>query len=121
LIGSVHHKKALIAVAIVITTLAIVIPAARMVNCEMSMGGAMPFGRSVLPGFFSTCGGTLVVSSAPNAVMPAGADAFTLALVASALAMLVLYQPPLVGRTVRVRATEPPPPPEDPLGERFRV
>lgn len=111
----------LLALVIVIASVAVVIPAARMVGCDMPMGGAMPFGRSAIPGFFSDCGGTFVVSSAPSAVVPSGADALTLALLASVMVALVLFRPPLVARTARVHVAGPPPPPEDPLGERFRA
>jgi hypothetical protein len=110
----------MIALAIVVAFIAIVVPTCRMVGCSMS--GAMPFGNHMdMPGFFSDCGGTYVTSGAPNAIVPAGADALVLALIAAVIAAMVLFSPPAVVQTVRVHASDPPPPPEDPRGERLRL
>jgi hypothetical protein len=117
--ASVHNRKALIALAIVVAFVAIVVPTCRMVGC--SMGGAMPFGHSNMAGFFGDCGGTYVTSTAPSAVVPAGADALVLALVTAVFAALVLAKPPVVVQAVRVHDADPPPPPEDPRGERLRL
>ena len=81
----------------------------------------MPFGHQSSPGFFGDCGGTFVTSTSPSAVVPAGADALVLALVSAVMAALVLFRPLPPVRLVRVHASDPPPPPEDPQGERLRL
>jgi hypothetical protein len=116
-----NNRKALIALAIVVAFVAIVVPTCRMVGCSMTMGTAMPFGHQGMPGFFGDCGGSYVTSSAPSAVVPSGADALVLALVAAVLAALVLFQPNVVAERARVATTGPPPPPDDPQGERRRL
>lgn len=118
---AVHHRKALIALAIVVAFIAIVVPTCRMVGCSMSLGSAMPFGDHPMVGFFGDCGGTYVTSSSPSAVVPAGADALTLALVSAVLAALALSVPRVRVQTIRVHASDPPPPPEPPRGERLRL
>lgn len=117
----VNHKRALIALAIALAFVAIVVPTCRMVGCSMTLGSAMPFGSQEMPGFFGSCGGTYVTSSAPTAILPAGTDALVLALVGAVIAALALMQPPASVQTIRVHAADPPPPPEDPRGERLRV
>jgi hypothetical protein len=115
---SANNRKALIALAIVVAIVAIVVPTCRMVGC--SMGGAMPWGHHAdFVGIYSYCGGTYVTSSAPAAIVPAGADSLVLALVASVVAAVALIRPPLVVQTVSAHASDPPPPPEDPKGERL--
>jgi len=109
------HRKALIALAIVVAFVAIVVPTCRMVGCSM---GAMPLNGMGMAGFWGTCGGTYVTSTAPTAVVPSGADALTLALVSLVAAALMTFQPKV--RVVRITShpSDPPPPPEDPLGMR---
>jgi len=117
--ASAHNKRALIALAIVVAFVAIAVPTCRMVGC--SMGGAMPFGNTDMAGFFGDCGGTYVSSSAPSAIVPAGADSLVLALVTAVVAAVALTKPPVLVQAIRVHDSDPPPPPEDPRGERLRL
>jgi len=117
--GTTQNRKALIALTIVVAFVAIVVPTCQMVGC--SMGGGMPFGQMDGLGFFGTCGGTYVTSTAPSAVVPAGADSLVLALVTVVIAALALFKPPALIQTIRVHASDPPPPPDDPRGERLRL
>jgi hypothetical protein len=110
-------RKALIALAIVVAFVAIVVPTCRMVGC--SMGGAMPLGHMAdVPGFFGSCGGTFVTSTAPSAVVPSGADALVLALLAAVIAAVAAFQPAVSVVRITSHPSDPPPPPEDPLGMR---
>jgi hypothetical protein len=111
-------RKTAVALAIVIALVAIVVPTCRMVGCSMEMG-FMSSGMGL--GFLPNCGGTYVMSGAPAAVLPAGADSLTLALVAAVVAAIALFRPRVATRLVRIIDAAPPPPPEDPRGERFRV
>lgn len=112
------NRKALLALAIVVAFVAIVVPTCRMVGCSM---GAMPLHMGDTAGFFSLCDGTYVTSNAPSAVIPSGADALVLALVAAVFAAVAAFQPSV--RVVRITShpSDPPPPPEDPRGMRLRV
>jgi len=116
-----NNRKALIAFAIIIAFVAIVVPTCRMVGCQMEMGYMpfMPAGQAFA--LFSDCGGVWSVSDVPVGVVPVGLETLVLALFAALAAGLVLFQPQLVARPVRIVDATPPPPPEDPLGVRFRV
>lgn len=112
----------MVALAIVVALVAIVIPTCRMVGCApMKMGAAMPFGHQPLASIFSDCGGDFVINSAPVAVVPAGADSLTLTLSAAVLAAFALLVPRMTVSRANAVAFVPPPPPEVPRGERFRV
>jgi hypothetical protein len=120
-----HSKKAMIAFAVVIAFVAIVLPTCRMVGCSMSsmggsMGGSMGMHDMGLS-FNNACDGSMVTNVAPLAIVPAGAESLVLALVAALVAALVLFRPPVLVQAVRSHSTDPPPPPEDPRGERLRV
>lgn len=117
----VHTRKTMIVLAIVVAVVAIVIPTCRMVGCSMEMGGAMPFGTQWTPGFFADCGGEFVVNGTPVAVVPSVADALTLALLGSIVAALALWRPRVVVTPIRFVDASPPPPPENPRGERLRL
>jgi len=117
----VNSRKALVITAIVVTFLAIVVPTCRMVGCSMDMSGGMGFmhpGPGV--GFFSTCGGEMLTSEAPLSVAPGGLETLLLALIALVVG-LVLFAPRDSAAYSLIEVVEPPPPPRDPLGERFRV
>lgn len=116
----IRHNRALVALAIVVAFVAIVVPTCRMVGCSMA-GGEMSWGHSLVPGFFQSCGGTFVTSSQPNAIVPASSDTLVLALVAALMAAAVLYRPRVAFQRIISHPADPPPPPEDPLGSRFRV
>lgn len=113
------HSRALIALAIVVAFVAIVVPTCRMVGCSMT-GGAMPWGHSMIPGFFGDCGGTYLTNGAPTAIVPSGVDSLVLALVFAVFAAAALYRPRTVVQRIVSHSADPPPPPEDPLGQRFR-
>lgn len=114
-------RKALIALAVVVAVVAVVVPTCRMVGCSMDMGGARPFGMQMSTGLFSDCGGEYVFSSSPAAVVPAGADSLTLALLGAIVAALALMLPTFAWRPVFAVEFAPPPPPEPPLGQRLRL
>lgn len=112
------HRKALIALAIVVAFVAIVVPTCRMVGCSM---GAMPLGHMEMPGFFGMCDGTYVTSTAPSAVVPSGADSLSLALISVVLAAVAAFQPRLRAVRITSHPSDPPPPPEDPRGMRLLI
>lgn len=114
---SINNRRTLIALAIVVAFVAIVVPTCRMVGCSM-MGGRA-WGDHV--GIFGTCGGELVTTSAPNAVVPSGADALTLALVSVVILALALFSPRVRVQRIDIHSSDPPPPPADPWGQRFRI
>lgn len=118
----VDNRKALIALAVAVAFIAVVVPTCRMVGCTMEMTGYMGFmhGGADL-GFFSDCGGTYLTSTAPSAVVPAGADSLTLALMSAVVAALALLVPRMTAAPVRISRAVAPPPPEDPRGERLLI
>ncbi|TLM79505.1 MAG: hypothetical protein FDZ75_08775 [Actinobacteria bacterium] len=113
-------RRTMLALAIVIAIVAVVVPTCRMVGCSMETG-SMGLMRGCELGFWSHCGGTWVTNAAPDAVVPAGSDALTLALVAMVAAALALLAPRVAASPVRVIDPTPPPPPREPRGERFRI
>lgn len=120
------NRKALIALAIAIAFLAVAIPTCRMVGCSMESGSMasmdmMHMGSGAELGFFSTCGGEYSTTEGPLAIVPLGADVLVLAFAAACVAAGALASPMTVSRPVLVADATPPPPPEDPLGVRFRV
>lgn len=109
------------ALTIAVAFVAIVVPTCRMVGCSMDMGAMGMVHNFGQLSFMGDCGGTVVASSAPSAVVPAGADALVLALVAAVFAGIALAMPRPDTGLVRVIGETPPPPPTLPRGERFRV
>ena len=94
----------------------------RMVGCQMQMGSYMGFMHAGdTAGLFSDCGGAWTLSDTPTGVVPSGLQTLLLSLFAFIAAALVLLQPQMVARPVRIVDAAPPPPPESPLGVRFRV
>jgi len=114
-----RHRASYLALVVAVVFVAIVVPTCQMIGC--SMNGAMPFGHMDMPGFFGDCGGTYVTNSAPSAIVPPGADAAILAMLGALLTAIVLFRPPMLVQTIRVHESDPPPPPEDPRGERLRL
>jgi len=118
------NRKALIAVAIAIAFVAVVIPTCRMVGCSMDMGsmgsmGMVHMGTGL--GMSPSCDGELSTTQGPLAVVPLGAEVLVLVLMAALTVGTMFFSPHTVSRLVLVPDATPPPPPEDPLGERFRV
>jgi hypothetical protein len=100
--------------------IAAVVPACFMVGCDMDMG-AMGFVPAGSVGFTSQCPGQWVTSSAPTGIVPTGLASLVFAFTVALFGAAVLFFPRGVSRLVLARANEPPPPPEDPRGERLRI
>jgi len=116
-----NSRKTIIALAIVVAFVAVVVPTCQMVGCSMDMG-YMPFMHGQADfNISSMCGGEWVASQAPSGIVPAGADSLVLALVSAVVAAVLMLRPQLASRPVRIEEFTPPPPPEEPRGERFRV
>lgn len=109
--------------AIVVAIVAIAVPTCRMVNCTMDMNamGAMKIVPFHGPHFSAKCSGMWEVFTTPASTAPSSSDPLTLTLLAALAAAVILFAPRLVARPVLVRVSDPPPPPEEPRGERFRV
>ena len=116
-----NMRKLTLPLILVVAVVAVIIPACQMVGCTGSMR-YLPLITDVTsftnP---SSCGGTFVFDKTPTAIVPAGADSLTLTLVAALGVAAVLFAPRVEARPVRIVRIEPPPPPEDPRGERFLV
>lgn len=110
----------MIAMAVVIAFVAIVVPTCRMVGCSMQMNGYMAFMPGAGIGIFSDCGGQMVSSTVPDAVGSSSLEAITLAFIAM-LAAFVITRPTPVVQRITVHSSDPPLPPTEPRGERFRV
>lgn len=114
-------RKLALPLILVVAVVAVIIPACQMVGCA----GPMRFVPLItdVTSFTnpSSCGGTFVFEKTPTAIVPVGADSLTLTLVAALGVAAVLFAPRAETDPVRVVRIEPPPPPEDPRGERFLV
>ncbi len=117
----VNSRKSLIALAIAVALVAIVVPTCRMVGCSMENGymGFMHAGSEL--GLFGSCGGEYTSTAGPEGVIPPGGQSLLLSLFAALAAVAVVFMPQLVSRPVYLVEATLPPPPEDPLGARFRV
>ena len=115
-----HMRRMLLPLAIVVAIVAIAVPTCRMVGCDMSMG-AMPFVPFNGSHISADCPGQWEVFTAPSSTLPSGSYSLILTLVAALVAAVVLFAPQVAPRPVLARVSNPPPPPEDPRGERFRV
>ncbi len=115
-----HMRKLVMPLAIVVALVAIAVPTCTMIGCDMSMG-AMPFVPFSGPRVTSDCPGEWAYFTAPASTLPAVSYSILLTLVAAIVAALVLFAPQMTSRPVLARVSNPPPPPEDPRGERFRV
>lgn len=127
-----HNRRALLALATVVAIIAVVYPTCRMIGCSapatgfggaMSMSGGSGFGAPLgdLPRMVKDCGGEFISSVAPIGVMPSGIESLLLALSAALVGGIVLFAPHVTMRPVLIAYAEPPPPPQDPRGERFRI
>jgi len=118
-----NMNKFALTLAIMMALVAVALPTCQMVGCDMGLMpmGAMPF----MPqgGAYSDCPGEWVVnSSGTTGIIPSGIDSMTLTLLAGIVALAAFaLAPKLQVSHVRDYRVEPPPPPEDPLGMRFRV
>jgi len=117
-----NNRKALIAFAIAVAFVTLVVPTCRMVGCSMEMNSAMGSMSHAMGAVISgTCGGEYVTTTGPLSIVPVGTESLLLSLLAALVAAAVLFSPRVEMRPVRFIDRAPPPPPEDPRGERFRV
>jgi len=118
-----NMNKFALTLAIMMALVAVALPTCQMVGCDMGVMpmGAMPF----MPqgGAYSDCPGEWVVNSTgQSGIIPSGIDTTILTLLAGIVALAVfVLAPKMQVSHVRDYRVEPPPPPEDPLGMRFRV
>ncbi|TLM84181.1 MAG: hypothetical protein FDZ75_07455 [Actinobacteria bacterium] len=119
MVRSAHMRKTMLVLAVVIAIVAVVVPTCRMVGCAMEMGSVDMLHHGL--SFTSHCGGQYVMNATPDAVVAAGSDALTLAIVAAVFAALMFARPREAFQPVRFIDATPPPPPEDPRGERLRI
>ena len=119
------YKRTLLLLAVIVAFVAVVVPSCRMVGCSMDMGGSMSMtmgGHLMgMPVIHGVCGGETLVSSAPDAIVPSGADSLTLASVAAVLAALAFFVPRVATSGAFVVPTASPPPPIPVRGERSRL
>jgi len=113
-------RRMLLPLAIVVALVAIAVPTCQMIGCDMEMGG-MPFVPFSGARMSADCSGEWALFTTPASTLPSGSDTLLVSLIAAITAAVVLLAPQLTGRPVLVRVSNPPPPPEDPRGERFRV
>jgi hypothetical protein len=108
------------ALVVMMAVVAIAIPTCTMIGCDMAMTGGMPFMPSGA-GIFNACSGEWVTSTGPAGVLPSGLENIVIVLGALVVAVAINLAPRESTSMVRVLAAEPPPPPEDPLGQRTRI
>jgi hypothetical protein len=113
-------RRLLLPLVVVVAIVAIAIPTCRMVGCDMEMG-AMPFVPFSGPHASSMCPGQWEYSSSPSGIVPTGSDPLLLGFVAMLVAAVALVSPRLTSRPLLAYVGDPPPPPGDPRGARFRV
>lgn len=115
-----RHRKALIALALAMVFVAVAIPTCRMIGC--SMGGAASWGNNAVGlGFYGDCGGTWVTSATPVAAVLPSAYGAIVALLGLAVVAVAITRRPVLVEVISEHASDPPPPPEDPRGERLRI
>jgi len=105
---------------VVLALVAIAVPTCRMVGCDMDMN-AMPFVPFSGAHFASDCPGQWEMNSVPASTLPSSSDTILLTLVAALVVAFVAFAPQVSAQPVYARVSNPPPPPEEPRGERFRV
>lgn len=111
-------RKFALPLLLAVTVAVVLVPTCQMVGCTMS---AMPFFGGPGAAVSSPCGGTYVANLAPLGVVPAGLDALILTFLAAVIALVPLLFSGVSSRPLAVEVIEPPPPPEDPRGERLRL
>lgn len=114
-------RRMLLPLAIVVAIVAIAVPTCRMVGCDMADMGAMAFAPFSGSHVSADCPSQWELFTTPASILPSGSDPLLLTLAAALFAAFVLYAPQLVALRVLARVSNPPPPPEEPRGERFRV
>lgn len=114
-------RRLFLPLAIVVAIVAVAVPTCRMVGCDMGDMGAMPMVPHNGPHASSMCPGQWELSSSPTGIVPGGSDPLVLSLFAALAAAVVLLAPQRAARLNFAYVGDPPPPPQDPRGERFRV
>jgi len=114
-------RRYLLPLAIVVAIVAIAVPTCRMVGCDMGAMGAMPLVPHNGPHVSEMCLGQWELSSTPTGIVPTGSDPLTLSLFAALVAAVIVLAPQRAARHEFAYVSNAPPPPQDPLGERFRV
>jgi hypothetical protein len=115
-----NNRRVAMALVVMMAVVAIAIPTCTMIGCDMEMNGGMPFMPSG-SGIFNSCPGEWVTNTGPLGVIPNGAENVVLALSVAIIAVAVTLAPRRTTAPVRISAADPPPPPEDPLGQRTRI
>jgi hypothetical protein len=114
-------RKLIVPLIVVVAIVAVAIPSCQMIGCTMPIRFMPLITDGVSFTNPSSCGGAFVFGSTPSAVVPSGADSLMLTLVAALAIAAVLFAPRVEAGPLRIVRIEPPPPPEDPRGERFLV
>jgi hypothetical protein len=108
------------ALVVMMAVIVIAIPTTTMIGCDMAMGGGMPF-MPTGTGIYNGCVGEWATTSGPSGVVPSGLQSLLMALSVAVVAVAVTLAPRETSAPARIPADEPPPPPEDPLGQRTRI
>ena len=116
-----HMRRFVLPIAIVIAIVAVAVPTCRMVGCDMGDMGTMTLASFGGAHVSAMCPGTWEFSSTPTGIVPSGVDPLVLGLVAALAAAIVFLAPQRSGRPTLAYVGDPPPPPQDPRGVRFRV
>ena len=121
-----NRRHALVALTVMVAFVAVVVPTCRMIGCSMEMSTAtthkmMDMGMGVGAAITNACGGTWSVVSGTVGVVPAGVESLLMSIAIALFAAIVLMHPQVDARPVIIRDASPPPPPEDPRGERLRL
>ena len=120
MLAGANNRRVSMVLVMVIAVIAIAIPTCTMIGCDMGMSGGMPF----MPkgaGIINACPGEWVTSSGPVGVLPSGVENLLVALSAVLLVAAVVMAPRTSADVRPAIIAEPPPPPEDPLGQRTRI
>lgn len=115
-----HMRRALLPLAIVLAIVTVAVPTYSMVGCKMDMG-AMRFVPMRGFHFTAPCPGSWVLSTGPVGTVPVTSSPLLLTFMAALAAVFVLIAPQFMVSPVVVRAKNPPPPREEPRGQRYRV
>lgn len=116
-------------IAIILIVVAVAVPAVTMVGCNMEMSAPISFTETLcghIEGFgqfiSEACGGTyLIIDGLGDSIASSGQFLFNL-MAALAVAVAMLFVMPTVREHSAVLVpVAPPPPPEDPLGQRLSI
>ena len=117
----VDNSRLMLVMAIAVAIVAIAVPTSQMIGCTMDMSGGMPFFPFSGTTVHGICGGVWVTNTGPAAVLPETVLLFAFALVAAIATLATRFSPRLELRAIRITGKAPPPPPEDPRGERLLI